>query len=137
MSYTTWHWEEGKDEQRGYAEFSKGLVHTNDVNQDPLRYVRGPEHQKAKLGNNKGEQDSTTENKTVRSKEEAILYAIHHTILYVCLYCDILILGSNIQYQSKVWTKLLTGTVCILALASLWQPNCKRETSSIGHSHSF
>ena len=73
MSHTTWNWEEGEDEQWGYAEFSKGLVHTNDVNQDPFRDVRGPEHQKAKLGNNKGEQGSTTVNTTVRSSVEAIL----------------------------------------------------------------
>lgn len=45
-SHSHWHWEEGEDTQRNDTEFCKGKVHSNDIYQNLLRDVGGPEHDK-------------------------------------------------------------------------------------------
>lgn len=50
LFFFTWHWEEGEDAQRNDAEFGKGEVHSDDVYQNLLGNVGGPEHHKTELG---------------------------------------------------------------------------------------
>lgn len=50
LFFFTWNREEGEDSQRNDAEFCKGEVHANDVYQNFLGDVGGPEHHKAELG---------------------------------------------------------------------------------------
>lgn len=45
----TWHWEEGEDTQRNDTEFCEGKVYPDDVYQNLLRDVGGPEHDKTEL----------------------------------------------------------------------------------------
>lgn len=52
----TWNWEEGEDSQRNDTEFCKGKVDSNDVYQNLLRDVGGPEHDKTEL---QGRQDNS------------------------------------------------------------------------------
>lgn len=48
--FFTWNREEGEDAQRHDAEFCEGEVYTDDVYQNLLGDVGGPEHHKAELG---------------------------------------------------------------------------------------
>lgn len=45
----TWNWEEGEDTQRNDTELGKGKVHSDDVYQNLLGDIGGPEHHKAEL----------------------------------------------------------------------------------------
>ena len=46
----TWHREEGEDTQGDNAELCKGEVHSDDVYQNLLGNVGGPEHHETELG---------------------------------------------------------------------------------------
>lgn len=50
LFFFTWNREEGEDTQGDDTEFCEGEVHSNDVYQDFLGNVGGPEHHKTELG---------------------------------------------------------------------------------------
>lgn len=53
----TWDGEEGEDPQRNDTELCEGEVHADDVYQNLLRHVGGPEHHKAELEAGGGRED--------------------------------------------------------------------------------
>lgn len=67
LFFCTWDREEGEDTQRNDTEFCKGEVHANDVYQNFLGNVGGPEHHETEL---RGEIISQVVRKTHKRVEQ-------------------------------------------------------------------
>lgn len=52
----TWQGKKGENSERDHTQLSENVIHSDDIDQDLLRYVRSPKHHKAKLDTNEQKQ---------------------------------------------------------------------------------
>lgn len=45
----TWQGKKGENSERDHTQLCESILHSNDINQDLLGYMRSPKHHKAKL----------------------------------------------------------------------------------------